>query len=509
MSVSKRVATNTLFLYIRLILTLGVTLFTSRVVLNTLGVRDYGIYSIVGGVVALFGFLNAAMASATQRYLAFDLGKNNFENLRKTFNSTILIHIGISVVILFFAETLGLWYVNAKLNVDPGRMTAVNWVYQFSVLTSIIGVMQVPYNAIIIARERMNVFAMLSIVDVILKLVIVYILLIIPADKLVFYSILVFSVTLLVALSYRVYCKFYFEECKFKYYKDKAYYKELLSYSGWNLFGNFAFVAKGQGINMVLNVFFGTIVNAAYGITMQVQSAINIFVSNFQLAFNPQIIKNYSQGNYNQTLTLIFQSCKFSFFLMLILISPVLLDTEFVMNLWLKTPPENTILFVQLSLIAVLIDCISGPLMVGAQATGNIKLYQIVVGTLVFLNLPISYLALSFELPAASVFVVNILISFIALGFRVFFLRGILKLNISSFFSQVLLRILLIGGVWYLLLTGVKMVEFNANIQLEYMIRSVLLVSFLIMFIFLLGFNKKERMFIAQFVKSKLHKNEK
>ena len=506
MSVSSLIAKNTFFLYIRLILTLGVTLFTSRVVLNALGVDDYGIYSIVGGVVALFGFLNAAMASATQRYLAFDLGQNNLIKLRKTFNTTLLIHVGISVIILIFAETIGLWYVNTKLVVDSSRIEAVNWVFQFSVLTSIIGVMQVPFNAIIIAREKMNVFALLSIVDVILKLLIVYLLVLLSSDKLILYSILVFIVTFLVALSYRIYCRIHFQECKFKLYKDKSYYRELLSYSGWNLFGNFAFVAKGQGINMVLNIFFGTVVNAAYGITIQVQSAINVFVSNFQLAFNPQIIKSYSQGNHTQTLSLIFQSCKFSFFLMLILVSPILMDTTYIMNLWLKQPPENTTIFVQLSLISILIDCISGPLMVGAQATGKIKNYQIVVGTLVFLNLPLSYLVLSLGYMPSSVFVVNIFIGVIALGFRILFLSKILKLNVSNFFSQVLAKTILIAFLSFMMISLTKYIDFDISLHILFVFKSALLILFLILFIFLFGFNQVERKFVMQLINSKLYK---
>ena len=292
MSTTKTIAKNTVFLYIRMFLTMGVSLYTSRVVLNTLGVEDYGIFSVVGGIVVLFGFFNAAMSSATQRYLAFDIGKKDDQRLHKTFNVTFIIHIGIALLIFLLAETIGLWYVNNRLNVPDTRMTAVNWVYQFSILTSLVGVMQVPFNALIIARERMNVFALLSIIDVILKLGVVYLLLIVTFDKLILYSILVFTVSLLVALGYRLYCYKHFRESSLKWYKDKAYYKELLSYSGWNLFGNIAAVARGQGINLVLNVFFGTVVNAAYGITMQIQNSVRIFVNNFQLAVNPQIIKS-------------------------------------------------------------------------------------------------------------------------------------------------------------------------------------------------------------------------
>lgn len=484
-------------------LTMGVSLYTSRVVLNTLGVEDYGIFSVVGGIVSLFGFFNAAMSSATQRYLAFDIGKKDNERLHKTFNVTFIIHIGIALLILLFAETIGLWYVNNRLNVPDVRMTAVNWVYQFSVLASLVGVMQVPFNALIIARERMNVFALLSIIDVILKLIIVYLLLIVTFDKLILYSMLVFSVSLTVALAYRLYCYKHFRESSFKIYKDKAYYKELLSYSGWNLFGNIAAIARGQGINLVLNIFFGTIVNAAYGITMQVQNSVRIFVNNFQLAVNPQIIKNYSQGNFVQTHKLIFQSCKFSFFLMLILASPLLLNTQYILELWLKNPPPHTVIFVQLSLANILIDCISGPLIIGAQATGKIKWYQIIIGTFIFLNLPVSYLLLKITDKPEIVFYVSIVINLFALFFRLIFLRKMMELSIQAFIKDVLLKNIYVVGV----LLGVCYLTLNIfqgkQQLLNFSIQTLIVVISTAIIILLIGLEKSEKKALFNMLRSK------
>lgn len=472
-------------------LTMGVTLYTSRIVLNTLGIDDYGIYSIVGGVVALFGFFNAAMSSATQRYLSFDIGQQDDKKLHKTFNTTFVIHIGIALLILLFAETIGLWYINNRLNVSQEKIITVNWVYQFSVLTSLIGVMQVPFNALIIARERMNVFAMISIVDVVLKLVIVYILLIVNYNKLIAYSILVFGVTFFVALAYRIYCYSNFQESKFKFFKDKQYYKELLVYSGWNLFGNIATVAKGHGINLVLNVFFGTVVNAAYGITMQVQNAVSVFVNNFQLAVNPQIVKSYSQGDLNRTHQLIFQSSKYSFFLMLIITLPILLNTEYILTLWLKTPPPYTVSFVQLCLVNVLIDCISGPLMIGAQATGKIKIYQIIIGTMIFLNLPFSYFFLKISNNFLYVYYVSIVISSFSLIFRLLFLKKILKFDIINFIKGVLAKIFLVSISTLLVFSFIRSLDLNlvANI--------VFLTASTIILILFLGLNREE-FFIAK-----------
>jgi len=470
---------------------MGVTLYTSRIVLNTLGIDDYGIYSIVGGVVALFGFFNAAMSSATQRYLSFDIGQQDYKKLQKTFNTTFVIHIGIALLILLFANTIGLWYINNRLNVSQEKIITVNWVYQFSVLTSLIGVMQVPFNALIIARERMNVFAMISIVDVVLKLVIVYILLIVNYNKLIAYSILVFGVTFFVALAYRIYCYSNFQESKFKFFKDKQYYKELLVYSGWNLFGNIATVAKGHGINLVLNVFFGTVVNAAYGITMQVQNAVSVFVNNFQLAVNPQIVKSYSQGDLNRTHQLIFQSSKYSFFLMLIITLPILLNTEYILTLWLKTPPPYTVSFVQLCLVNVLIDCISGPLMIGAQATGKIKIYQIIIGTMIFLNLPFSYFFLKISNNFLYVYYVSIVISSFSLIFRLLFLKKILKFDIINFIKGVLAKIFLVSISTLLVFSFIRSLDLNlvANI--------VFLTASTIILILFLGLNREE-FFIAK-----------
>lgn len=481
-------------------LTMAVTLYTSRIVLNTLGIDDYGIYSIVGGVVALFGFFNAAMSSSTQRYLSFDIGQQDDEKLHKTFNSTFLIHIGIALLILLFAETIGLWYINNGLNVSQEKIITVNWVYQFSILTSLIGVIQVPFNALIIARERMNVFAMISVVDVVLKLIIVYILLIVNYNKLIAYSILVFGVTFFVALAYRIYCYSNFQESKFKFFKDKQYYKELLVYSGWNLFGNIATVAKGQGINLVLNVFFGTVVNAAYGITLQVQNAVSVFVNNFQLAVNPQIVKSYSQGDINRTHQLIFQSSKYSFFLMLIITLPILLNTEYILTLWLKTPPPYTVSFVQLCLVNVLIDCISGPLMVGAQATGKIKLYQIIIGTMIFFNLPFSYFFLKISNNFLYVYYVSIVISIFSLIFRLLFLKKILKFDIINFIKGVLAKIFLVSISTLLIFSFIKLLDLNVVANIVFLTGSTII---LILF---LGLNREEFLMVKNIFINKLKK---
>ena len=396
---NKRIAKNTVLLYFRMLLTMGVSLYTSRIVLNTLGVEDFGIYNVVGGVVMMFSFMNSAMSSATQRFLAIELGKKDDEQLKKVFSMSITIHAIIALIILVFAETLGLWFLNAKLVIPIDRMDAANWVYQASILAFMLTVMGVPYNAIIIANERMSVYAYVSIVEVVLKLFIVFALVWIGYDKLKLYAIFILCVTIIIWIIYNIYCKRNFPETRYRFFWDKSLYKTMMHYAGWNLFGNLAHVTIGQGLNILLNLFFGPVVNSARGIAYQVNTAVSGFVINFQMAMNPQIFKSYAANDLKYMHQLIFQGAKYSFFLLFFLALPLLIDTETILKWWLKIVPEYTVLFCRLVLINTLIDCISGPLMTAAQATGRIKKYQTAVGGLLLLILPISYLFLKNEFP--------------------------------------------------------------------------------------------------------------
>ncbi len=442
---NKRIAKNTLMLYFRMILTMLVSLYTSRVVLNTLGVEDFGIYNVVGGFVTMFGFLNSAMASATQRFLAFEIGKGDHEQLRNVFSMSINIHFLIAFIIFILAETVGLWFVNTQLTIPSGRMGAAQWEYQFSILAMMVNMVSVPYNAMIIAHERMNVFAWVSIAEVSLKLFIVFMLQWFGFDKLKFYAVLTFCVSLIIRFIYGFYCSRQFKESRFRYFWDKSLFKTLASYAGWNLWGNLAAVLKGQGVNVLLNIFFGPVVNAARGIAYQVSGAINQFVANFQMAMNPQIIKSYAVNDLKYMHQLIFRGAKYSFFLLFTLSLPILLETEQILRVWLKIVPDYTVIFTRLVIINVLIDCISGPLMTAAQASGKIKLYQSVVGGLLILNLPISYLFLKFGFQPQVTIFVSIGISVLALMLRLLILRNLVKLKIENFFYQVILKITIVG----------------------------------------------------------------
>ncbi|MDM1405493.1 oligosaccharide flippase family protein [Myroides marinus] len=500
MSNSKTIAKNTLFLYFRMFLIMGVTLYTSRVVLQQLGVSDYGIYSLVGGIVTMLGFFNAAMSSATQRYLSFDIGRGDEKKLQKTFSATLTIHILIAVLALILAETFGLWYINYKMVFPGNRLYAVNVVYQFSVLTFLLNIVQVPYNALIIARERMNIYAYVSILEAVLKLGIVF-LLVLGEDKLILYSILTFSVAFIIRMIYQLYCQRQFKESKYKFEYDRVYFSELLAYSGWNLFGNFAAVARGQGVNMVLNLFFGTVINAAYGITMQIQGAVQMFVNNFQMAVNPQIIKLYASNSFEDMKKLVFQASRFSYFLLLFLVVPLLIHTEYILQLWLGIIPEGTFVFVRLSLISILIDAISGSLMIAVQATGKVKWYQIILGSFIFLNLPLSYFVLSIWKEDYYVFLVLVLITFLTLIFRMFFLRSILNFRVFEFCREVLSRIVLVTMlivISYYIIINNYAEFFETNTGGSFILNVFMEFGSVFLIVMMLGIKKEEREFISK-----------
>ncbi len=502
MSKSKTIVKNTLFLYIRMILTLGVGLITSRIVLNALGVEDFGIYSLVGGIVSFFTFMNSAMSSATQRYLSIDIGKDDIDQIQKTFNATLNIHFFIAFLVLLLAETVGLWFLNNKLNIPETRMYAANWVYQFSIFSAVFGIIQVPYNALLIAKEHMKVYAYVSIVESLLKLTAVFILLIYGDDKLIFYAFLLFLVSLIVRMIYKYYCKTKFPESKYNFYFEKSYYRELFSFTGWSLFGNIAHVARGQGSNILLNVFFGAVLNAAYGIAMQIQFLIKVFVQNFQVAINPQIIKSYAKGDVEESLNLILKSAKISFFLMFIIGFPIIINIDYILKLWLKTVPEYTSEFAVLVLVNILIETLSNPLMMGAQATGKIKWYQITLGSLIFLCLPLSYVFLKYFKEPLVVFWVMIVINLVSLIIRLLFLRHLMGLKIMFFIKNLFIRILafliVVIFIYFILSKNLSLNPF------QYFIYSTISITIISLFtMYFLGLSKGEKLFILKLLKIK------
>jgi O-antigen/teichoic acid export membrane protein len=441
---NKRIAKNTAMLYFRMLITMCVTLYTSRVILNTLGVEDFGIYNVVGGIVIMFTFLNSAMGASTSRFLIFELGRKDYKQLKKVFSASLSSHIGIALVIFLFAETIGLWFLTHKLVIPADRMNAAHWVYQLSILSSLVSLTQVPYNAAIIAHERMNVYAYVTIVEVVLKLIIVYLLFIGGFDKLKIYAILVFLVSIIIAMIYRVYCKKNYEECSLSFYWDKVLYKKLFSFSVWDAYGGFAIMGMGQGLNMLLNMFFGPIVNAARGIAYQMQAAISAFGNNFMMAVKPQIIKLYAENNVVRMMKLVFASSKYSFFLVYIFSLPLLLETSFVLELWLKVVPDHTVSFCRLILINELIWAMRSPIVTSFHAVGQIKVCNLICGSLFYFIIIVSYLCLKMGFPPESVFIVTIVVSMMVQITELFLLKRLIIYSVMAYAKQVVWLCLLV-----------------------------------------------------------------
>ena len=374
---TKRIAKNTIFLYVRMIITMLITLYTSRVILNVLGVEDYGVYNIIAGIVVLLAFLQTAMTNASQRYITYELGKGELESVKKVFSMSMTTHITISLLIFFLAETIGLWFINTQLNIPANRMLAANWVYQFSILTFIVNLIRIPYNASIIAYENMSFYAYISIIESILKLLIVYVLCISPSDKLILYAILLCGVAIICTFIYKIYCCKKFLTCNYTYFWDKKLYWQLMRFSGWTMLGGISNVSAQQGGNILLNMYNGVVSNAAFGIANQVSYAVYAFSSNFQIAFNPQITKLHAVGDSLHLNNLVNKASLFSYYLMLLFAVPFMINTEIILKLWLKNVPEYTVGFCQLMVVYQLIDAFQAPLNTLIFSTGKIKNYNI------------------------------------------------------------------------------------------------------------------------------------
>ena len=426
---TRRIAKNTAMLYIRMLLIMAVTLYTSRVVLNVLGVEDYGIYSVVGGGVAMYGILNSAISGATSRFLTYDLGKQDRVGLQKTFDTALTIHIGIAVLIFLLAETIGLWFVEHKLVVPDDRMFAARVVYQFSVAACMVSVTQIPYNASIIAHERMGIYAYVSIIDAVLKLLIVYLLSWIDRDKLILYSALFFVVTLIVALVYRIYCVRFFNEChyRFRYSKDRI--KDMLFFSGWDLLGNMSATLRGQGINLLQNMFWGPLMNAATNIANQVLGALSMFADSFLTAVRPQIVKKYAERDYKRVQFLVNNAAKYAYLSLLFFALPLILENQLVLEVWLKNVPAHTVLFCRMNIVIAMIIVMFRPVLFAIHATGKVKYMSLLAGITYTAILPATYFYFKHGYSANTPYVLSV-IAFLICSFGNMF---ILKKYLSAF----------------------------------------------------------------------------
>lgn len=448
---NKRIAKNTIMLYIRMFISMVVGLYTSRVVLATLGVEDYGIYGVVGGVVGMMGFLNASMSGATSRFLTFELGKGDKERLAKTFSSALIVHIGIAIVVLILAETVGLWFLSNKLNIPAERMQAAHWVYQLSILSAMFGITQVPYNAGIIAHEKMDVYAYVEILNVSLKLLIVYLLCIGNFDKLILYASLMLAVSILIMMVYRIYAIRQFPEAHFHWIWDKTYLRPLLSFSSWDLYGNACVIARQQGTNFLINIFYGVVYNAASGIATTVQGTISGLAFNIILAFRPQIIKQYAKGNVEDMSKLVGNAVCFTTILFGCMSIPLILETHYIMKAWLGVIPEKSEIFCQILLIASFLGLLNNIWNTCIHATGKIKEISIFSGTFFLISLPIIYVVFQFKAPVESAYLVFILsIVFVNVSNLLIIKKKIPKLKLNFVFLNYIKVIIVLMASYYI-----------------------------------------------------------
>ena len=490
-----RIAKNTLLLYLRMLFQLGIALYTSRAVLNALGVIDFGIYNVVGGIIVIFSFLNNAMASSTQRFLVYHLGTNDSRKLKQIFSSAIIIHFVMAVVVVGLAEIMGLWFLQAKMIIPMERLEVAKWVFHLSVISSAITILSVPYNAAIIANERMGAFAAISIIETLLKLCVAIFISFCNGDRLLWYAGLLLGVSVIVRTIYGVYCSKSFPEAKLIFPRNnKLLYKEMTSFAGWSLVGNLSVVGYTQGINLLLNIFFGPAINAARGIAVQVQNAVYGFVRSFQTAVNPQITKSYAIGDLKSMHLLIYRSSKLSFYLTLMLSLPIIIETPYVLSLWLNIVPDYTVAFCRLTFISCMIESISKPFMIGASATGKIKKYHLIIGSILLLIVPVSYIFLKLGFEPIIVYIIDILIQFIAQIIRLFLCRHLFSLNILFYIKDVISRIVGVAvlSVVFSLLIDSLFIEINfinAIVVAFFSFISVCVVSYVI------GLTKSERTF--------------
>lgn len=500
---TKRIAKNTLMLYVRMLFSMLVSLYTSRVVLNTLGVEDYGIYNVVGGVVAMMGVLNGAMATSVQRFLNYELGAGNSEKLQQTFSMSLNIYALFALIFVILAETIGVWFLNTHLQIPQERLLAANYVFQFSIFATVISLMSNPYNASIVAHERMDVYAYTSILEVLAKLGIVYLLMVITFDKLIGYGIFLTITSCLVTIAYYLFCKKHFAECRYKLYWDKSLFSQLFSYFSWNLFGSTSAVAKTEGLNILINMFFNPAVNAARGIACQINNVLMQFFNNFFTAVRPQIIKYYAQGDTVSMIDLVFRSTKYSFFLCLLVSLPILIEAPYLINFWLGQTPEYTVIFTRLIVIISVIEALAAPIMTMAHATGKIKLYQFVVGMIMILNIPISYCILKYFFHnAIIVYVVSLMLTVIAFVVRLWVVKRLIDFSIQQYFKAIIMRILMLSAFSSLLPVGLHFILERSFISCIAVIAVSLLSSCTI--IYAVGMSENERTVVLKIVRNKI-----
>lgn len=499
---NKRIAKNTLLLYGRSLFLIAISLYTSRVVLSTLGVQDFGIYNVVGGVVAMFTMLSSTMASASQRFITFALGTNDLVELKKVFSTSITLHVCLGAIIIVLLEIIGVWFLYNKLNIPTERIGVAFWVLQFSIATLFVNVISVPFNAAIIAHERMSAFSYISVLDGVLKLGVAVSLLLVNVDRLILYAALMFGITLLMRFIYSIYSHRHFEETRnIRLHIEKGLFKRMFSFAGWNLFGTGSAVLRNQGIDILLNMFFGVTVNAAKGVSNQVQHAVYQFVTNFQTAVNPQLTKSVAQNDYERTHTLIVQGSRFSFYLLTIFAIPIIVTAPQILSMWLVKVPRFSIDFVRWTFIYLLWDTLSRFLINTVLAHGRIKMYQIVVGGIKLFALPLAYIWLKLGgSPLVGIWI-NIILELACLCLRLYYNS---KFNGLEWFVYIRKVVLRCWGVFCLALLCVYLVKQSLTDNFIFVI--LIAMGFSSVIIYSLGINRSERRFLLNRVHATITK---
>lgn len=500
----KRIATNTFLLYVRMVVVMLVGLYTSRVVLDALGEVDYGIYSAVGGVVLMFSFLSNTLSSVCQRFFSFELGREDFNELHRTFCMSLLVFAALAVVVVLLLETAGLWFLNNKMNL-AGRHDAAVWVFHCAAVGFVFQIIRTPYMGMVIAREKMKVFAYMSVIEAAATLTSAILLQHTASDRLKFYALLIFGIQVILTVAYYLYCRICYAECRYKFYFEKKKFVELFSFTGWETFSGMATVARNYGLNLLINMFFGPILNTPRQVAQKVYMSILQLQINFYVAIKPQIIKSYASGAINEMQDLLCRSIRFSYYMLFAAALPILIETQFVLDIWLKDVPQYAVLFTRLMIINGLIDVIINPLAAAIQASGRIKWYQIFYGSTLLLILPVSYIGLKvFRWGPESVFYIPIVIAFVAQGIRVYFAKLLAQVSILNVWRSVA-RALAVTAISFSL--PLLLSEVLADIQLKSVVILVAAFLWTLLCIYVIGITSGERKQLKLAVVKLLTKN--
>lgn len=505
---NKRIAKNTFFLYIRMFILFAVNFYTTRVLLNALGTDDYGLYNVIAGFVAMLGFMNQSMTNSIQRFINFHMGKGDEEGLLKYFKASLTAQLLLGIFILLLFETLGLWFLNAKMNIAPEKVFDANVVFQMSCLCLLVNIIKAPYNAIIIAKERMNFYAYISVAEAAVKLFIAFSISWIVTFRLSYYAIMLFALTVIVYILTLMYAKRLICNLSFQLYFHKAIFKEVLSFSGWNLFGAASGAIKSQGINVLMNLFFNTAINASRGVAFQVLSGIQQFVSNFQVAINPQIVQSFASGDKDRYLKLTYLSAKLSLYLMWVIALPVMASLNLILDVWLGKDmvPEYTSLFIYIILFTGLFDALGSSISVPIYATGNIKGYQIITSSVKFMVLPISYILYRIGFgPAASMYI-SLLLAGIEQTSRVIIWGRLVKESPLIYLNKIIfpaLAIIILSS-----LTMYFIVEYTTKFItiISFGINTIVALLIAILMIYFIGLNRMEKNQILNIIRKNISK---